>query len=508
MKETVKIIDKWYGGQVRDDKSKITGAAFNFEELDIFENQNFIRSTQLMTSDAMPASTEIYAYTAGADDTVYGVGKETSANKIRIVSVASGGTDNPGAFGTLFTSADATNISTKITEATFFKTSETAGGYIYYITANGGTITLKRYSVTGAAEATVGTLTGLDGSFDRPTQKVIYGELFICNGIYIAKVDKDGVFNEKAFTMPSDWEAVDIIPVSDVALLLAKNTNRLVNQTRCFWWDLTSTTQFNDSFSLPVGGPQWMVNYQEKITIFCAINGQGRFFQLTGAFQGAKPVELPSLILTNVAAETTTQPISMSKMLSTKDKILYFGLYKTDKTGIFALGQLDGDKSTAVCLAKRFDTSDYSLHKPTSLLIQGSNFYASFDDNGAADHSRCESNNSPTRSSNGVYESVWIDFDNPFSDKSLSRAYISSYPLSASTSLDLYVATDYSSSYTQIKRADNTIFNTANGLLGLFRPAAFNNKKVYRVKVLWTRSTTNSPKLTAIGLRGEIKNLP
>ena len=79
----------------------------------------------------MPATTEAYAFTAGADDTVYAYGKETSASKVRILSVASGGTTNPGTFSTLFTSADATNLATIISDCKFFKTSETAGGYIY-----------------------------------------------------------------------------------------------------------------------------------------------------------------------------------------------------------------------------------------------------------------------------------------------------------------------------------------------------------------------------------------
>ena len=37
----------------------------------------------------------------------------------------------------------------------------------------------------------------------------------------------------------------------------------------------------------------------------------------------------------------------------------------------------------------------------------------SFDDNGTADIKRIEGNNSPTRSSNSVYESIFMDFDDP-----------------------------------------------------------------------------------------------
>lgn len=507
MKEFIKVLKEFFGGITRDDKSAIPGTAFNVEELDIFGNKDFIQAEQIFSAYALPATTEAYAFTAGPDDTVYAYGKETAGSKVRILSVATGGASNPGTFSTLFTSADATNLATIISDCKFFKTSETAGGYIYYITNASGTILLKRYSITGAAEATVGTLTGLDGSFDRPTMIVMFGELFVCNGNKIAKVDKDGTFTNAAFTLPTEWEAIDMIPVSDVAIILAKNTNRLVNESRGFWWDLTSSATFDDQFVLPVGGPQWIFNHKETIKICCAINGTARFFQMSGAFPGAVPIELPGMVLTNVAAETSTQPISMHKMVSTKDKILYFGLYKTDKTGIYAIGQLDNDKPIALILSKRFSTSDYSLQTPTALMIQGPNFYGAYGENGTATAVICKSNNTPTRSSQGVFESIWEDMDAPFQDKELTRAYISSYPLGTSTSLDLYVASDYSSSYTQIKRADNTIFNTANGVLGFFRPAAFLNKKVYRTKVLFTSSTSTSPKLTAIGLRGNVKKL-
>lgn len=203
-------INKFYGGAVRDDKSKIIGSAFNMEEIDIFSNGDYFQAEQILTADAMPASTEVYAYTSGNNDTVYGYGKETSASKVRIVSVASGGSDDPGAFATLFTSADATNVAYSVSPIQFFLTTEDTQGMLYYLTNASGTVKLARLKINGSVESSIGTLTGLDGSFDKCSMRVIFGELFIMNGGYVAKVDKDGVFTEKAFTLPSDWEAVDM----------------------------------------------------------------------------------------------------------------------------------------------------------------------------------------------------------------------------------------------------------------------------------------------------------
>lgn len=505
--DKTKIINTFYGGIARDDKSKLVGVCSNIEEVDIFTNQDYVQAEQIMSADTLPLGSEIYAYDVGNDDTMYAYGKETTGGKVRLFSVANGGTDNPGDFTTLFTSADATNLATIVSDLKFHKTSETGNNFLYYIAGTGSTWYLKRYRIDTAAESSVGQLTGLTGSFDRPTMKRFYGELFVCHGQYVAKVDDDGVFTEKAWTLPNSQIAVDIIPVSDVAIVLSRNQNRFINSSIGYWWDLESTTQFDDRFHIPMGGAQWITNWKEKIIIFCGINGVGKFYQLSGAYPGAQPLEMSDKLLLNVGVETTTQPISSAKMIGYKDGILYFELFKTDKTGIYALGQLDYNKQIALTLAKRFDTSDYSLHKPYALFIQGPNFYGAFSDNATADLCRCESNNSPSRSSNALIETIWIDDDKPLQKKQLIRAYLTSYPLSANTSLDLRVASDYSSSYTQIKRADDTIFNTANGLFGLFRPATFKDKLVFKAKVLFTSSTTNSPKLVGIGLRMLIKDL-
>lgn len=524
-KEVLKVVNRFYSGIVRDDKSAIPGALTNAEEVDIFSNMDYVQAEQIFSANSLPSNSRVYAYTVGDDDTVYAYGdkSDATAGTTRLFSVSSGGGSNPSTFSTLATSSDTTNLSTPVSDFKFFRTQEASNPTsLYYIKGTSTSWYLVRYNIgaaaeqrwTGSAWSASGSLdsntqlTGLVGSFDRPTMKIIYGELVICHNQYIAKVDKDGVFTEKAFTLPKEAQAVDIIPVSDVAIILTRNKNRLVNASKGYWWDLTAANTFDDSFNIPSGGPCWIYNHKETIKIMTAINGVARFWQMSGAFPGAVPLELPGMTLQNVGTETSTQPISSPKMVDTKDKILYFGVYKTDKTGVYAIGQLDADKPNALILSKRFHTSDYSLHAPTALMIQGPNYYGAYSDNGTNTATLCKTLNSPTRSSNAVIETTWIDDDKPFSDKSLTRAYLQSYPLPASTSLSLAVASDMSSSYTTIKRADNTVFNTANGLVGLFRPAAFQNKKEYRAKVSFTSNSTDSPKLQYVGLRMIIKDLP
>lgn len=496
----LKTIKDFYGGMVRDEKSLVKGAAANIEELDIFTNADYFQAEQIFSTDSMPASTEVYSYCSDSAGTVYGYGKETAGNKVRIVSVATGGADNPGAFATLFTSADTDDLAYKISPVIFHRTTEAQSDYLYYLTKNSTTIKLWRYNITAGTEASVGTLTGLDGTDDRLSMKVMFGELIIANGKYMAKVDKDGTFTDTAFTLPNDWIAVDMIPVSDVCIIVSRYADKSVNYCKGYWWDLTATVQVDDSFSIPSGGPQWIVNHQENVIILCAINGQARFFQLSGAFPGAVPQELPGITLFNVALESDQQPVSSSKMVADKDKVLYFALNKTDKTGVYALGKLDSDKPRALILSKKFSTSTITNHVPTGLFILGPNYYGAFADNGTASTVRCESRNSPSRSASGVYESIVIDDNSPHSNKDFEGIYVTTQPMPASTDVNVSIATDYGS-YAEIFRDDGTSFNTTSGVQGMFKPKASKQKKSAKVKLELVSSGTSSPKVTAIGIK-------
>lgn len=494
MKTLLRKIEEFYGGIVRNDKSRVIGASFNVEELDIFTNKNYIQAEQIFSADTIPASSELYDYTVGDDDILYGYGKETSGNKVRLFSLANSGASNPGSFSTLFTSS-ASDVAKYEGVIEFHKTTEsgTDKKWVYYLA---GTNKLKRYGdLDGTpAEADVGTLSGLDGSWDKPWSKRIFGELYIGHGQYIAKVDDDGNFTEKAFTLPNGWESVDAIELSDTMLILCKNVNQLRNTSMIYQWDLTATTQFDDSVKIPMGGAQWISNIKERIIVCCAINGQLRIYEISGSF----PIETHKL--DNIGTETSTQAISPSKSVAEKEGILYFGLFKTDKSGLYALGQTDETTPLALILSKRYNTTDYSKHKPTSTFIQANNFYSAYDDNQVPSVSRCEGSNSPNRSSNAIYESIWIDNGSLIKDKYIDEITLLSYPLSANTSLTLSVAVDYSSSYTTITRPDGTNFNTTSDKVGFFRPA-ISNVKVFRLKIAFTSSTTNSVKLVGVMMK-------
>lgn len=493
---------------VRDDKAKDVGVFSNGEEIDIFSNADYFQAEQIMTSDTMPSGSNIYAYTADNSDIVYGLGEDSSNNRVRIVSVASGGGDNPGSFATLHTSTDSTNLVYPQSPVQYFKTTESNKNWLYFYVKASTTIKLARFNIgTPADPSIVGTLTGLDGTHDRLSLKSIFGTLYVMNGNYIASVDKDGVFTNAAFTLPNDWEAVDITEAGDQAVILARHVDRTLNLCKGFWWDLTSTSGPSDSFDIPMGGPQWITKHREKIIICCAINGIMNLFELSGAFQGAVPSKINNIGLTNMQVDGANQEVSPPRSVSQKDNILYFALYKTDKSGIYALGKIDDNKRWALVLAKRYHTSNYATHTPYSLFIHGPNYYGAFNDNGTVSNARCESNNSPARSSNAVYETIVIDEDTALTNKTVEQIFVVTHPLPASTSVACYTSKDYGS-YNQIYLADGGSHSTTGAVVGTFPKTKLTNAKSFKIKLVLTSSGTSSPKVTMLAWNSINEKIP
>lgn len=459
---------------------------------------------------------EINAYAGDTDDNVWGYAVGDS-NEVVLFKLQNGGADDPGMFDAVNLSGDTTNQAFAASPMAFHKTSESSS--LYYLKKNGTSIYLVRYNIasdleqrwngsawtdSGALDANT-KLTGLNGTHDRYFMRVEFGELYIGNGNYIAKVDDEGTFTEKAFQLPTEWEAVDMTFVSDVGLILARNINRFHNQSKAFWWDLTSTVQFDNVITIPHGGPQWVVNFKERIFALCAQNGVARFYTSV-ASPGVPLVQVPGMELANIGTETTDYAISAPKMTATKDNIFYFGLYKTNKTGIYAIGNIDEDKPTALVLAKRFDSTDYSRHIPIALHTQGPNFYASYYDNGAFKHSRCESNNSPNRSSQAVYESVVFDEGDPTKNKDIVSMYVMTKPLAAGTTVQGYIKSDYGS-YTQVYEEDGSSYNTTSKLLGNFRGKSITGK-THQFKFTLTSNGTESPIITGLAYVARVHDLP
>lgn len=397
----------FYGGITLNERDRRLGYSLNIEEVDIFENESFVGPATIFAADAV-ITRQISGYTKDEADNVYALGRTADVTPLaQIWRKTTGSADVPGAWASFFTS---TRNSLAPSPVIWHKW-DSGADYLYYVT---GTQTLVRLGdlattteSTTDVNGTAMTLTGLGASDDRIPIIRTLGELFIGHGQFIAKVDDDGVFTQKAFTLPNGWECVDFTTLGTELVIIARSIETGSNFSKIYLWDRTATTGVTDQIDLPTGGPQIVQLHNEILRAVCAINGRLKIYQLDGK------VPRKTHELTSIRTETGFQAIIPAATKFVLENLLYFGIYKTDTTGLYALGQLSEDKPAALILAKRFSATDYSLHTPYAALATGPNFYASFDDNGTKSVAKLEGNNSPTRSSNAVIETIWIDDGRP-----------------------------------------------------------------------------------------------
>ena len=486
-------INTFIGGISTGERDRRIGVASNVEEIDIFTNPNWIQPVTIFGAEA-GITRRIQAYDLAESDTAYAYGQAADGDA-EIWALTTASADDPGTWTSVF---ESTNDVHPNADMKWHKWT-TGEDYLYYPTVSSTTVTLRKLGdLTTYTETSVGTLTGLDATGDRMQIVRAFGELYGLNGRYIFNVADDGTFTEKAFTLPTDLIGVSMTIKGNTMYILCKFITG-DSRSRIVLWDLTATSGPDDQIDIAMGGPQWIVNHNDTLRVCCALNGVAKFYEVT-SFAPEKKHELY-----NIQTETNAQPISPIQSIFIKDNILHFGLWKTDKTGLYAIGRTTEDAPLALVLDRRFDTSDYSLHKPYAANVFGPNIYVSFDDNGTADIKRIEGNNSPTRSSNSVYESIFMDFDDPEVIKDLHSEIIVAKVLPASTEIKVDYKVDNASSYDSGSlftltssndqthdggTADTFWYRTLTGVAGRF----------IIVRVRFTSSTTSRPQLYSLAI--------
>ncbi len=469
MAETIELsrIDKFYGGITIGDKDKREGVCLNIEEWDIFSNPAYMEPETILTADNGQVTEGHFDYAFDGTD-LYALGQDTSS-QIKIWKLASAAGSNPGnwaSYDTGTTAFDAQEIPAmlfhKQTESSTIKT------YLYYTgTPASGGLQLYRMgdiSAAGVTESTTdvgatamlmtGITTALNTTVPRPRIR-LFDDSYFGHGRYVAKIDKSGVFTEKAFTLPEGWYCVDFAGVGDTIYILASNVAE-PNTSRIFIWDLVAATTFDDSIDIPMGGAQAILNHNEAVRVWCVQNGILRIYELLG--------KIPKRThqLTNVQNTITGssgkgdggnyRPV-MKQFMFIKDNVVYFGLWKSDKSGLYALGQVEDDKPLALVLSRRFiasGTASYASLRPMAATVVANNIFAAYYNYTVTDDyqlSRVENDNSPTRSSDSVYESIWVDNGTVEVYKDWTGIVVIGKPAPASTAITINVRTDNASAY-------------------------------------------------------------
>ena len=337
----------------------------------------------------------------------------------------------------------------------------------------------------------------------------INGITYIAAGNYISTIDPGSTstgpnFNEKAFALPTGYVAIDICQAGQYYFILAETSDLISNKSVIFIWDGVSP-QYTDQIPVPMGGPQWIYNFKQTVTLCCTAGGKMKLFYLNAPTVGALCKAYPNIQLSNVQPPNQSQslggtgghgfawivPVSPSKSVFVKDDILYFALWKYDKTALYALGQLDSKSPFALWLAKRLGTGNYATMIPYAAACFGPKIFAS----GQTGYLSAGTNATfalicdpatANRSSQAIFNSTWDDDGEPMNPKDLIRAYMQSYPIPRGCSLQLNFAFDYGTTFTTMVQAGNSIMNTLNQVFSIMRPTGALNKKLFQWQVAFT----------------------
>jgi hypothetical protein len=523
--EILTLQAEFYGGIQRDDLSNVGGGASNVEELDILENANFVRPTKVLSPDTLPTNTSFHSY---CEDPLngdgYAVGSDNnSSTNVQVFQNRRIASTNPGGWSSVGSSAGL--VSVPISASTCHYEVESGATSIIptlaiYFVANGNQI--GKWTSAGNAVTTPWVLsTFVNSTMSHISFREIAGISYICAGNNVSTIDPGSPstganFNEVAFPLPFGYIAVDICQAGEYFFVLASSSNLLANRSVIFIWDGVSST-YTDQIPVSMGGPQWLYNFKQTITICCASNGIMQLFYLSAPTVGAIVHKYPNIRLTNVQPDDQVQygmggtgphgngfiaPVSPSKSVFVKDDILYFALWKFDKTALYALGQLDIKFPFALWLAKRFSTADYSQMIPYAAYCFGSKIFASFQTgywtqaNNATNASFCDPATA-SHSSQAVFQSVWIDDDLPMNPKVLQKLYATAYPMPAGCSIALSFASDYGTTFATVYQNSSVVMNILNAIFAIFSALGGTNKKLFQWQVLFTSRQAISTTLTS-----------
>lgn len=491
----------FFGGSVIGERDQRIGVCQNVEEFDIYSNPDYMEPETIFTAGDTNIANGAWDFTNDGTN-IYAIGSDGGGTPVpriwkRANGMASGVGSTTFGSGGYFDDTGQT-----INYDTFLECHEWADGtkHLYYVT---GTGSLRKYgNIAGSPSVSaVDTLTGAANANGRLPSMIREGELLIGHGSYIAKVDDTGTYTDKAWTAPTGWKVVDMEIVADNVAILCSQPSLNAGQSAIFYWDGIATTGFVDFVYIPTGDPQMIVNHAESLRVFCVsktttTSGLLRIYEMAGK----KPFLTHQL--DNVDCDYNTPTGAFNWAVSPRCKfiannILYFGVAKTDKSGIYALGQAQDDKPLALSLSRRCHTTDYSNHYPIAMTgVNRDLLLAFYDSNPTATWRHMYlPYSTATRSSNAVYESIHMDFGQPEVPKTIDEWYAVTSPMPASTSVVLSGRVDdFTAAYSQ-SATFNTTSNTFNKGRALFRGKAF------QLKIAATSNGTSKPRIYAVCMK-------
>lgn len=498
--EKIVYIPKFYGGISDDIRNGLKyGKFYNSEEVDIYSSKDYVQPVATMINDSVTGYTNFSDYTLGDTGILYALCVKTSGNVAAIYKKVTPSGATPSAWASVIDCTVAP-AAQGYSPLSFFKTTESSvvKKYLYYHTAANK---LSRYGdINGApTETTVfGTLSGLTGTTSEKLCHVVdSGTLFIANGNYIAEVTSQGNFIDKAYTLPTGLVAVDMTPFvlstgGDYMAILCQDSLD-PNHSIIILWDKVATSGFLVKIIVSNGNPQWIQRFGSYYLVSTlSSDGNFRIYQLNGVNASGVP-----LFDISNTAYATTRPISPVNSKAMKSGVFYFGLEKTDKTAIYAIGETI-DNLPALTLYNRYATTDYSKHKPYASMWVNNCFYSSFSDNGT-DKEAAANESAPTYSTQAVLETLLTDAGQPFNDKQFKTLQIGTKKIPTGCSIGLQIRNNEEDTYADLNTTKSTddIVNSRNMEIPIDGYAG----REVQIKLTFNSAGTLRPALEWLGVR-------
>ncbi len=480
---------------------------YNGEDLDIFSNPNYVQPSIIFQDDNISNVTNVTGFALSSNGTLYALGQTSTPRAVVYYKTTPIG-NTPSSWSLRFTSSNAP-ATQGYSPITAFITTE--GGnqveYLYYHTTSGSTHYLSRYGnirSTPSENSTFGTLTGLTSS-DRLAHLVYNGELFVANGNYIARVSSAGNFIDKSFTLPTGLRVVDFVPMvltsgGDYLAILCSDTNN-PTQSQVVIWDMVATSGALAKIRIPVAKPQWIQKLGTNFLIG-GVNPNNQFevYVMTGLIVS----DTPLFIIPNVDY-TLTRPVSPVTTKYSITNIFLFGIEGMYKSGMYAIGEPIEDQP-ALVLLHRFNTSYYGAHRPLAFIaVSDARYVSYYDGNNATYYVRLANGRKPTYSSQAILETLLLDGNAPYLDKSWDLIQIGTLPLPALTSIQIEARTNTIDTYRSINETSDT-YSTPNAESQDFIIKGFNSKFIqFRLK--FTSSGSSCPQLRWLNVKGTLNYL-
>ena len=468
----VYTIRDWRGG-IADEVARGVRGSFKFGYgLDIHGEENTLKCNQKLKKDSGTTVTDlILAWVPATDGNLYGFG---DTGKIYKRTPA-------GVWSEVYTDADG-----KILGAAEYEHKDGSGTYranLIWATQT----KLKRIYIAGdwaTDVVTIGTFAeGVAG--DWHTMRMAVGVLMICDGHYIAMLDYEGAFNNKA---------LDIIPGNVTSCLLDMNNQVIIGsieraKSKQGWlwtWDKIEPSWITKK-AVGEKGVNSMSFIEMGILIQAGINGVLKYWDLVNL----------------VPIKTISGGGYVNPGGTTEFKGLpHFGINGSEKCGIYSYGRTDKNDVYSLNLEYIPSHGKLSGIEIGALTVYDANLFVSWKDGTTYGVDTIDSANK----ANGIYEGLEFNAGKPFEDKLFKFIKITTKPLPAECSVVVKYKMNKTADWILTKMGDG-----AESLIGAGKTKGIwqieGQGEIYEIRVELNSSGNDCPEITSINTYFEGLNI-